>query len=99
MLNGEPKTAITCASMRSTTEKAVPFDRLRTQKSTVLLSENNGRRLYEVFPTPTFKREYFLFGRSLPRSERFEIKEKAAVTGNRYDRGYILIERVASNVS
>ena len=83
---------------RNITEKAVPFAKLLAQKSTVLLSTTDGRKLYLVCPTPAFKRDFFLFGRSLPRTDRYEIKERADVTGNRYDRGYILIEGAQAQV-
>jgi len=98
MQNSESETGITCGRKRNITEKAVPFAKLLAQKSTVLLSTTDGRKLYLVCPTPAFKRDFFLFGRSLPRTDRYEIKERADVTGNRYDRGYILIEGAQAQV-
>jgi hypothetical protein len=72
-----------------------PYLGLLALKSTTLLSESGGRKLYAVTLTPAFKAKYFVAGRgfNLPRSDAFELKEKARVTGVASDSGYILIDR------
>lgn len=72
-----------------------PYLGLLSLKSTTLLSDSGGRKLYAVTLTPAFKNKFFEVGRgfNLPRSDAFELKEKARVTGVVSDTGYILIDR------
>lgn len=76
-------------------DSSKPYERLLAQKSTALMSESGGRKLYSVEPTAAFKEEFFAVGRgwNLPRSDAFEFVEKASVTGNPSDNGYVLIDK------
>lgn len=78
-----------------TAAQDAPYLRLLNLKSTALLSESGGRKLYAVTPTGAFRDEFFQFGRgwTLPPSNAFEFVEKGRVTGNASDNGYILIDK------
>jgi len=67
-------------------------------KSTVMLSNFGGRVLYAVKITPAFRNKHFVHGR-MPVAYDFEIQEKASVTGNTCDIGYILIDKREQNFS
>ena len=66
---------------------------LLSLKSTKLLSDSNGRKLYEVRISAAFSRKYSPgFGRSWPDAGGLELREMSDVTGNPYDSGFILID-------
>jgi len=72
------------------------YTRLVSLKNSKLLLHENGRKLYEVNLTCAWKNKHMIgdFGwKSFQQTEKFEIKEKSAVTGDPYDKGFILIDK------
>jgi hypothetical protein len=77
-----------------------PYTRLLALKSTKLLSSVGGRKIYEVVISAAFKAEHFIVGRGfMLSSAEFELKQKADVTGNPYDKGYLLIDKREQNAA
>ena len=74
------------------------FEKLIALKSTKILSDFGGRKLYIVTITPAFRAKWFTNRGRMIDSVDFEIKEKATVTGNACDNGYILIDKREQNL-
>lgn len=69
------------------------YQALIKKKSTTLLSDMFGRKIYSVELTPVWRRDNMdMFGRAIHKCEGFEIKRKADVTGVCTDEGYLLID-------
>jgi hypothetical protein len=77
-----------------------PYESLLALKSTVLLSDSGGRKLYAVTVSPAFKAKHFTTGRGtvpIAPSQSYELKLRSSVTGVASDAGYILIDKREQN--
>lgn len=74
------------------------FEKLIALKSTKMLSNFGGRKLYSVVITPAFRAKWFTNRGRMIESVNFEIREKAIITGVASDDGYILIDKREQNL-
>ena len=68
------------------------YEKLLSLKSTkLILDDGRGRKLYDVAISPAFRTKYFKYN-SPQRVEGLELKTKADITGNVYEKGWVLID-------
>ena len=68
------------------------YEKLLSLKSTkLILDDGRGRKLYEVAISPAFRTKYFKYN-SPQRVEGLELKTKSDITGNVYEKGWVLID-------
>jgi hypothetical protein len=68
------------------------YEKLLSLKSTkLILDDGRGRKLYDVAISPAFRTKYFKY--NLPQKvDGFELKTKSDITGNVYEKGWVLID-------
>ena len=72
---------------------AKAYASLLNLKSTKILSDNGGRKLYEVQVSAAFSQKWSPgMGRRWPEADGLELKEKSEVTGRPQDAGYVLVD-------
>ncbi len=68
------------------------YEKLLSLKSTkLILDDGRGRKLYDVAISPAFRTKYFKYN-SPQKVDGFELKTKSDITGNVYEKGWVLID-------